>query len=93
MPDENDVDEKNDERIRRQIQATKELTGMFLDTLVQVVALEFALQDAKRLDLKEVHKHALRLEGLESVRKMRSICGVPSELLKQMLGAYQGPVQ
>ncbi len=89
----NEANDSDAEQVQRQIESTNQLIGMFLDTLIQVVAMEFALRDAKRLDLDRVQMHALELENSEAVQRIRKICGAQSELVKQLLAGYRGTVQ
>jgi hypothetical protein len=89
MPD----DQDNTEQIRKQIEATKDLTETFLDTLVQIVALQHALVDAKILTLDQVQAHVNRLNSLPAVLKLRRNTGERSAILDALLRSYEGPIQ
>ena len=67
--------------------------GVFLDVMVQVVALQFALVDAGVLTFAQVQEHIQRLNSIPSLLQARSMYGVRSDVIEGLLASYKGPVQ
>ena len=88
MPDSEDT--ANDPE---QSQVLKEALGVFLDMIVQLVALQFALVDAHVVTWDRVEAHAKELNQRPAIQKARGIYGTHSEVLEALLRSYKGPVQ
>ena len=71
----------------------KQSLGLFLDMIVQSIAVLFALVDSGILTFPQVQAHVDRLSQVPSVLKARSAYGPRSEALDELLKAYEGPIQ
>lgn len=74
------------------IKTLNQTMGVFLDMMVQVVALQFALAEVGTLTPEQVKKHVDRLNLLPSIVSARTAYGT-SEVLDELLRAYEGPRQ
>jgi hypothetical protein len=75
-----------------QVKILNQTMGVFLDMMVQVVALQFALVEAGTLTADQIKRHADRLNLLPSIVSARTTYG-RSEVLDGLLRAYEGPKQ
>ena len=76
-----------------QLKALNRTAEIFLDVLVQVVALQFALVDAGTLTFEQVKKYTDALNRRSEIVAARSAHGGRSEVLHALLQAYEGPIQ
>lgn len=71
----------------------KQSLSLFLDIMVRLIAVQFALVDSGILTFPQVQAHVDRLNELPPVLKAHSAYGPRSEVIDALLRAYEGPIQ